>query len=104
MCSLISRAHSSRMRGDVEQAEAIAQLAPHEHVAPDRLLLAKRPFLIDGLDAEAARLRHRPVVDPLAMEIDLAAGIRGVEAHHHLDERRLAGAVVAEQADDLARD
>ena len=98
-------AHQPRAFGahalDVEQAEARAQLAPHEHVAPDRLLLAERALLIDGLDAETARPRHRPVVDALAMEIDLAAGVGRVEAHHHLDERRLAGAVVAEQPDDL---
>ena len=45
------RAHSF----DVEQAPARARFAPHEHVAPDRLLLAERALLIDGLDAEAAR-------------------------------------------------
>ena len=87
---------------DVEQAPAGVRLAAHEHVAPDRLLLAQRPFLVDRLDAEAARARHRPIVDALAVEIDLAAGVGLVETHHELDQRRLARAVVAEQADDLA--
>ena len=62
-------------RGDVEQAKTIAQFTAHEHVAPDRLFLAQRAFLIDGLDAETARSRHRPVVNSLAVEVDLAAGI-----------------------------
>src|SRR5579863_2093025 len=52
----------------VEQAPAIAQFAAHEHVAPDRLFLAERALLIDGLDAEPARPRDRPVLDALAME------------------------------------
>ena len=92
------RAHSL----DVEQAPARARLAPHEHVAPDRLLLAQRALLVDGLDAETARPRDRPVVDAPPVEIDLSPGIRPVKAHHDLHQRRLAGAVVAEQADDLA--
>ena len=98
-------AHQPRRFGphavDVEKAETRAQLAPHEHVAPDRLLLAKRPFLIDRLDAEAARLGDRPVVHALAVEVNFAAGIGGVKAHHDLDQGRFARAVVAEQADDL---
>src|SRR5271165_1977350 len=99
-------AHQPRRFGphplDVEQAEPGAQLAPHEHVAPDRLLLGKRPLLIDRLDAEAPRLRDGPTVHALAMEANLAAGIGRVESHDDLDERRLARAVVAEQADNLA--
>ena len=87
---------------DVEETEARARLAPHEHVAPDRLLLAQRPLLIDGLDAETARPRNRPIVDLPSLEIDLSPGIRPIKSHHDLHQRRLAGAIVAEQADDLA--
>src|SRR6185437_6957014 len=82
---------------------AIAGFAPHEHVAPDRLLLAERPLLVDRLDAERPRPRYRPVIDPLAVEIDLTAGVGLVEAHQGLDQRRLAGAIVAEETYDLAR-
>ena len=87
---------------DVKETPAGARLAPHEHVAPDRLLLAQRPLLVDGLNAEAAGPRDRPVVDPASVKIDLASRVRPMEAHHGLHQRRLAGAVVAEQADDLA--
>ena len=40
-------------------------------------------------------------LDELAVELD-GPGIRGVHAGEHLDERRLARAVVADEGDDLA--
>src|SRR5204862_3747189 len=45
---------------------------------------------------------RRPTTDVLAVELDLAAGPTG-EAGDRVDERRLAGAVRPDQADDTAR-
>ena len=55
MCSLISRADFRAHALDVEQAPGGVRLAAHEHVAPDRLLLAQRPFLVDRFDPQVAR-------------------------------------------------
>jgi hypothetical protein len=46
--------------------------------------------------------RGRPACHVAAVELDLARR-RAVEAAEHVHERRLAGAVRADQADDLAR-
>ena len=56
--------------------------------------------LMDGGDADAVR-RRRIGVKQLAVDGDLAA-IGRIEARHQLDQRRFAGAVLAEQRGDLA--
>ena len=86
---------------DLEEAEAAGELAAHEDVADDRLLDRERPVLEHGLDAGLARPRRVPAGHRLAAHDDLAAGRRD-HAGEDLDQRRLAGAVVADQADDLA--
>ena len=91
-----------RSLGDVDEAPAVGDLAADEEVAPERLLLAQRLLLVDGLDAELVAAAHRIVVEvdrPVA-KVDGTAG-RPEHAGHHLDQGRLAGAVVADQADDL---
>ena len=52
---------------DVDEAEAVGDLAADEEVAPERLLLAERLVLVDGLDRQVMRHAHRVVV-----EVDLA--------------------------------
>ena len=62
----------------------------------------KREVLIDGLDAGVPRLHRRLEVHRLALERDLAVvGDHG--AGNRLDERRFAGAVVADDGEDFAR-
>ena len=87
---------------DVDEAEAVRDLATDEEVAPERLLVGERTILIDRLDREVVRHAHRIVGEvelPVANE-DASRG-RRQHAGHDLDQRRLARAVVADQADDL---
>jgi hypothetical protein len=66
-----------------------------------RQIVAQRQVLMDDLDAVLARL-HRLVQDQiLAVHLHRAMA-RGKVAGDHLDQRRLAGAVVAHQADHLS--
>ena len=65
------------------------------------LLDGERAVLEHRLDAGLARARRVPAGDRLAADEDLAAG-RLDHAGEDLDQRRLAGAIVADQADDLA--
>ena len=58
--------------------------------------------LVHGLDAEAAGELGRERLLQRAVDVDLA-GVRAVRAGDALDERRLAGAVVADEPEDLAR-
>ena len=87
---------------DVDEAEAVGDLAADEEVAPERLLLGERLVLVDGLDRQVVRHAHRIVgeVDLLVADEDAPRG-RREHAGHHLDQGGLAGAVVADQADDL---
>ncbi len=80
---------------------AAHRLAAHEEVPHDRHQRNGGEVLVDRGDAEIervarARKMHRP-----AVEEDLA-GIGRMDAGEDLDQRRLAGAVVAEEAADLA--
>ena len=65
------------------------------------LLHGQRAVLEHRLDAGLARARRVPAGHRLAAHQDLAAG-RLDHARQDLDQRRLAGAVVADQPDDLA--
>ena len=56
--------------------------------------------LVDGLDAGAARIARGAEVHALAVEPDLAL-VRLQRARERLDQRRLAGAVVADDREDL---
>ena len=61
----------------------------------------EREVLEDGVDAERACVRHRLELDLLAVDED-PPGVGPVEAGQDLDQRRLPGAVVADQAEHLA--
>ena len=77
------------------------RLPPEIHVLHDVEVVAKSEILVDDLDAEVHRVLRPRDVDLLALEEDLA-GIRAVNARDRLDQRRLAGAVVADERRHLA--
>src|SRR5262249_24428976 len=81
-------------------ADPDGELASEEEVAPEAELVDQREVMVDALDAEAARLGGRPQPHILAEEANPSRG-RRVIAGDDLDERRLAGAVVADEADHL---
>ena len=82
--------------------QVVGQLGAEEQVLLHRQLRHQREFLEHGADAESACLMHRGEVDGLPAELD-AAGGRPVDAGHQRDQRRFAGAVLAEQHMHLAR-
>ena len=75
--------------------------APEEEIPPDAHQRDGADVLMHGRDAAAQRIARVGELGLHAVEQDGAAA-RLVEAGQDLDQRRLAGAVVAEQADDLA--
>ena len=99
--SRISRSASRAPCAGSRKPNQRCDLAAHEDVADDRLLDGERAVLEHGLDAGIARARGVPMGLDLAAHENLAAG-RLDRAGEHLDQCRLARAIVAEQADDLA--
>src|SRR6186997_2302172 len=81
--------------GEVDGLEDRAQVVLGRELAEDRGLLRQ------VADAALRALVHRQLGDLLAAERDGPA-VRRRKAHHHVERRRLAGAVRSEQADDLA--
>ena len=77
------------------------ELAAEEDVGDDVEVLAQREILEDGGDAEVERGAGLGQRDGLAVESD-RAGARRMHAGEDLDQRRFAGAVVADQRHDLA--
>ena len=80
---------------------ALHDLAAHEEIGHHVDIGAQREVLIDGLDPRRLGLRRRGEVALGAVEHDAARG-RLQAAGDDLDQRRLAGAVVAEQGHHLA--
>ena len=78
-------------------------LAAEEHVLGDVEVVGQGEVLVDELDPERGGRAGVVDRDRLALEEDLAA-VDGVDAGEALDQRRLAGAVVADERGDLARD
>ena len=76
-------------------------LAPEHHVVGDAEVRAEREILIDRLHTGRARVLRASELDRPALERH-RAGVRADGAGDDLDQRALAGAVVAEEADDLA--
>jgi hypothetical protein len=64
-------------------------------------VVEQREILVDGLDAQGARVGRRADRDRNPVHLDYAA-VQPVHAVQALDERRLAGAVVAQQREHLA--
>ena len=85
----------------VDHAEA-ARLAAEPDVLGDGARRQQVELLEHGGEAGALRLDRVAEADLLAGELD-GAGVGLVDAGEHLHERRLAGAVLADQAVHLAR-
>ena len=85
----------------VEEAEACSELAAEEEVGRRVEIVGERERLVDRLDAVAPRVGGRLQRNALPVDPDLARA-RWEDAGEDLDEDRLAGAVVADQGDDLA--
>ena len=77
------------------------QLVAQEQVEVDRELRDQREVLVDGLDAVRAGGPDRVEADALAAD-DHIAPVLLVEAAQDLDERALAGSVVADEPEHLA--
>ena len=76
---------------------------PEHQVLGDRHLGHERELLVDDRDAGAPRVQRRPERGDLAIDDDLAVERPDrVDAAEDLDQRRLAGAVLADEPDDLA--
>ena len=92
-------------RGIVEHAEgagALLQFAAQKHIGGGGQIVAQRQILMDDLDAVLARL-DRAVHDEVRA-LHPHRAMRGSEiAGYDFDQRRFARAIVAHQADDLAR-
>ena len=85
----------------LQPEQPVVRLAAEVHVLDDVEVVAEREILVDDLDPELGRVLRAVDRDPLAVEEDLAAVDR-VDAGDALDQRRLAGAVVADERHDLA--
>ena len=72
-----------------------------EEVGDHVEVVAEREVLVDGRDPEAVASLGLAIVTVLAVELDRAL-VGAVDAGDHLDQRRLAGAVVADEGDHLA--
>src|SRR5271157_1567267 len=94
--------------GAVERAKEAANdpsrsnLASEEHIIGDRQRRRQRQVLVDSLDTRLARFNRRPKVHDIARKADFA-GVGNHGAANSLDERRLSGAVIADDREDLAR-
>jgi len=88
-------------RGEPAHPAEQGELPVEEEVLRDRQLWDESEVLVDGLDAETARVGNRPERHLLALDVDLA-GVGRLEAAQDLHERALACPVVANQAEHLA--
>ena len=79
----------------------VRRLPAEEHVLDDVEVVAQREVLVDDLDAEGGGVARAVDRDRPALEAELARVV-AVDAADALDQRGLAGAVVADQRGDLA--
>ena len=86
----------------VDGAEARARRMAEKDVLGDRQIVEQHGFLMDRGDAVLEGLVRAGERDRLAADADLA-GVRLVDAGEDLHQRRLAGAVLADQRGHLAR-
>src|SRR5690606_6916106 len=84
----------------VYQAEP-SRLATEKQVLRNGQVLQQVHLLVDRANAKRLRFRHVAGLDLRPVQHD-AASVAGVNAGQDLDERRLAGAVFAEQRVDLS--
>ena len=88
-------------RGPVDPAPAAQRLTAHEDVLGDREVGEEGRLLVDHRDARGLGLGGRAEVDVLAPEAQRAR-VAAVHAGDDLDQRGLAGAVLAHQRVDRA--
>ena len=87
---------------EADEAAAVGPVAAEEDVLGDAERAGGGELLVDEADADVLAFAHRGERGGAAVEGDLAG--RGREgAGDDVDQRRLAGAVLADEADDLAR-
>ena len=86
---------------DVEPVERLHRLDAEHDVLGDREDRDQHEVLVDHADAGADRVAGAAELDRLAVDEDLAL-VRPVEAGEDVHQGGLAGAVLAEQAEDLA--
>jgi hypothetical protein len=87
--------------GLVEPEEQVVLLPSEIHVLDDVQVVAEREILVDDLDSELGRILRAVDRRRLAVEDDLP-GVVAVDAGDALDQRRLPGAVVADERHHLA--
>ncbi len=85
---------------EVHEAQAVGRLAPQEQVARDAQLGDQVDLLVDGADAGQLRVARPGEMGHLTHEPQLAR-VGLVDARHALDERGLAGTVLADERVDL---
>ena len=98
---LLRGAHAVGAEQHADDARLVAGVAAHHDVLQRRHLREEPDVLERARDAEVVDLVRLGAGDLLALEPDLALG-RGVDAGHRVEAGRLAGAVGADQAEDLA--
>ena len=86
---------------ELQRPDPLARLRAEEEVPPDRHQRHHRKVLVDGRNPARACVARRREMHLLAVD-DQASAVRLVTAREDLDEARLAGAVVAEDARHLA--
>src|SRR5215212_6325207 len=82
----------------VVQERSDCHLAVQEHVVKDRELVDEREVLVDGLDAQGARLGDGSEVDLFSFKQDLAL-VRAMEAGDGLEQGALARPVVPDKSE-----
>ena len=94
-------AHALARALEVEEDAAVRRLGREHDVLGDRHHRDQHEVLVHHPDAGVDRLPRRPELDLAALDVDLAL-VRVVEAVDDVHQRRLAGAVLAEQRVHLA--
>src|SRR5262245_20634829 len=92
---------SSSLHLDLVEKATNGFLASQEQVTDDIEVVAQGEVLIDGRDAELLRIEWAIDADGPAFPED-GSQISGADPGDHLDEGRLAGAVVADETDHFA--
>jgi hypothetical protein len=88
-------------KADTSRQPALAPFPPQEYVGDRVEMWGNREVLINSLDPVSSCFVWRREPHRLSTEHDLAAFQRQ-HACQHVDQCRLAGAIVADQRDDLA--
>ena len=105
--SIVAPIFSSKSRARVRRsapadtAPASVRLEPDRDVLGDRQVRKERRLLVNRGDSQLARTHRIEVADRLALDLDCSL-VGQMGAGDHLDQRRFARAVFADQGVDLA--